>query len=110
MFANAVKESFSARESARTVANKFESVVTFLKQQGLKLIQKGDWPKFTEEELEIYEREDLDRFFAACTDEERLWFDFFLMTVERGRLRSRRSAPSSDNTKSLHLCRQGGGP
>src|SRR5207249_959679 len=31
----------------------------------------------------IYEREELDKFFAACDEEEWLWFEFFLMTGMR---------------------------
>ena len=73
-------------QSPRSVANKFENVVSFLKAQKIntrELLQKNDWPSFTEEEPEIYEKEDLDRFFAACDEEERLWFEFFLMTGMR---------------------------
>ncbi len=68
----------------RTVWNKFSHVVSFLKASGVRgLAGRGDWPKYTEEEPEVYEREDLDKFFAACDDEERLWFEFFLMTGMR---------------------------
>jgi len=73
-------------QSPRSVANKFENVVSFLKAQKIntrELLQKNDRPSFTEEEPEIYEKEDLDRFFAACDEEERLWFEFFLMTGMR---------------------------
>ena len=44
---------------------------------------KNDWPRYTEEEPEIYEREELGKLFAACDAEERLWYEFFLMTGER---------------------------
>jgi hypothetical protein len=47
------------------------------------LPSKNDWPRYVEDEPEIYEREDLDKFFAACDDDERLWFEFFLMTGMR---------------------------
>ncbi len=47
------------------------------------LHEKGDAPRFVEEEPEVYEESDLKKFFAACDDEERLWFEFFLMTGER---------------------------
>jgi len=68
----------------RTVYNKFESVMSFLKAQKIVgLAQKNDWPQFTEEEVDVYEREELDRFFAACTREEKLYFEFFLMTGMR---------------------------
>jgi integrase/recombinase XerD len=70
--------------SPRSVYNKFEVVVTWLKANGVRgLVMKHDWPRFVEQEPEIYEKEDLDKFFAACNDEERLWFEFFLMTGMR---------------------------
>ena len=42
-----------------------------------------NWPRFVEEEPEVYEREELDTSFAKCTAEERLWYEFFLMTGMR---------------------------
>lgn len=42
-----------------------------------------DRPKFTQEEAEIYEEEDLNKLLAACDEEERLWYKFFLMTAMR---------------------------
>ena len=69
--------------SPRTVFNKFARVVAFLKSHKIKLHEKGDAPKFVDEEPEVYEREDLDNFFADCDGEERLWFEFFLMTGMR---------------------------
>ena len=72
------------QQSPRSVYNKFEIVMTFLKAQGVRgLVGKNDWPRFTEEEPEIYEKEDLDKFFASCDEEERIWFEFFLMTGMR---------------------------
>jgi len=71
-------------QSPRSVYNKFESVMTFLKANKVRdLIGKNDWPRFTEEEPEIYDKEELEKFFAACNEEERIWFEFFLMTGER---------------------------
>jgi integrase/recombinase XerD len=71
-------------QSPRSTYNKFENVMTFLKAQGIRgLVGKNDWPRFTEEEPEIYEEEQLDKLFAACDDEERLWYEFFLMTGMR---------------------------
>src|SRR5690242_5456452 len=71
-------------QSPRSTYNKFEVVVTFLKAQGIRgLAGKNDWPRFTEEEPEIYEQEELDKLFAGCDTEERLWFEFFLMTGMR---------------------------
>jgi integrase/recombinase XerD len=65
----------------RTVYNKFESIMSFLKTNGIRgLVGKNDWPRYVEDEPVIYEREELNKFFAACKDDERLWFEFFLMT------------------------------
>ena len=71
-------------QSPRSVYNKFESVMIFLKAQGIRgLVEKKDWPRFVEEEPEVYEREELDTLFKACNAEERLWYEFFLMTGMR---------------------------
>ena len=60
----------------RTVYNKFENVMSFLKANDVRgLASKNDWPRYVEDEPEIYEREDLDEFFAACNQDERLWFE-----------------------------------
>jgi len=72
------------KQAPRSVHNKFENVMSFLKAQGIRgLVGKNDWPRFVEEEPEVYEREELDALFAACDAEERLWFEFFLMTGMR---------------------------
>src|SRR6267378_3265205 len=71
-------------QAPSSVYNKFEIMMTFLKAQGIRgLVGKNDWPRYTEEEPEMYEQEELDRLFAVCDPEERLWFEFFLMTGER---------------------------
>jgi len=71
-------------QAPRSVYNKFENVITFLKANGIRgLVGKNDWPRFTEEEPEIYEQEELDKLFAKCDSEERLWYEFFLMTGMR---------------------------
>jgi integrase/recombinase XerD len=58
--------------------------MSFLKAQGIRgLVGKNDWPRFVEEEPEVYEKEELDTLFAKCDAEERLWFEFFLMTGMR---------------------------
>ena len=57
-------------QAPRSVYNKFENVMTFLKAQGIRgLVGKNDWPRFTEEEPEIYEQEELDKLFAKCDAE-----------------------------------------
>src|SRR5713226_4702145 len=71
-------------QAPRSVYNKFENVMTFLKANGIRgLAGKNDWPRYTEEEPEIYELEELDKLLAACDAEERLWYEFFLMTGMR---------------------------
>ena len=71
-------------QAPRSVYNKFENLMTFLKANGIRgLVSKNDWPRFVEEEPEVYEREELDSLFAKCTTEERLWYEFFLMTGMR---------------------------
>ena len=46
-------------------------------------MKKNDWPRYTEEEPEMYEEAELDKLFKACDAEEQLWFEFFLMTGMR---------------------------
>jgi integrase len=71
-------------QAPRSVYNKFENVMTFLKANGIRgLAKKNDWPRYTEEEPETYEDEELYALFAACDSEERLWYEFFLMTGMR---------------------------
>ncbi len=43
-------------------------------------LRKGDWPKTIEKKIEIYQPEALEKFFAACSDDERLLFQLFLFT------------------------------
>ena len=47
--------------------NKFENLMAFLKANGIRrLAGKNDWPRYTEEEPEMYEKEELGKLFAAC--------------------------------------------
>jgi integrase/recombinase XerD len=71
-------------QSPRSTAHKFDIVVSFLKAQGIRgLTVRGDRPKYTLEEPEIYEQEELDALFKACTEEERLWFELLLVSGMR---------------------------
>jgi integrase len=71
-------------QAPRSVYNKFENVMRFLKANGIRgLAGKNDWPRYTEEEPEIYEPEELDQLLAACDVEEQLWYEFCLMTGMR---------------------------
>ena len=48
-------------------------------------LRKGDWPRTIDKRVEIYEREEMNRFFKACTPEERLVFQIFLCSGFRSR-------------------------
>ena len=48
-------------------------------------LKRGDWPKTTEKKIEVYAEEEIEKFFAACTDDERLLFEVFLCTGFRDR-------------------------
>jgi len=70
--------------SPRSCWNKFSNVMSFLKHHEVKpKVKPHDWPKFVEEEPEVYEQETLDKFFAACDKDELLLFEFFLKTGMR---------------------------
>jgi len=43
-------------------------------------LKKGDWPKTTEKPIEVYTEEEMQKFFAACIEDERLLFQVFLCT------------------------------
>jgi len=71
-------------QAPRTVHNNFANVMMFLKAHGVRgLVGKNDWPRYVEEEPEVYGKSELETFVAACDAKERLWFEFFLMTGER---------------------------
>jgi integrase/recombinase XerD len=65
----------------RTIANKFQIVMIFLKGQGRRgFLTRKDWPRYVLKEPEVYEREVLDRVLAAGSPRDQLIFNFFLMT------------------------------
>ena len=71
-------------QAPRSVYNKFENLMTFLKAQGVRgLVGKNDWPRYVEQEPEVYDREELDTLLATVGADERLWLEFFLMTGMR---------------------------
>jgi integrase/recombinase XerD len=71
-------------QTDRSQWNKFASVMSFLKSNGIRgLVGKNDWPAYVEEEVETYTQDELDKFFAACTETENLWFKFFYGTAMR---------------------------
>ena len=65
--------------SPRTVHNKFADVLTFLQAQGVpKLIGKNDHPRFIEQEVSIYEEEELSKLYAVCSPYHSTLYDFIL--------------------------------
>ncbi len=67
--------------SPRTVHNKFAAVLTFLQSQGVpKLIGKNDHPRFIEQEVSIYEEDELSNLHAVCSPYHSTLYDFFLMS------------------------------
>lgn len=68
-------------QAPRSAYNKFENVMTFLKASGrTSVVKSGDWPRFVEEEPEVYDKADLKKLYAVSDTQEALWWDFFLMT------------------------------
>lgn len=65
----------------RTVHNKFCDVLTFLQAQGVpKLISKNDRPRFVEQEVEIYEDDQLLTLHSICSLYHSTQYDFYLMS------------------------------
>lgn len=75
---------YSVDNEARTIANRMGVVEQFLRRNGIvKLLEKGDKPKYVEGLREMYLPEDLKALFAACTPDEKVLYMFFLFTGER---------------------------
>jgi integrase len=82
------------KSSPRTVFNRTQALGTFLSSVGHKVEFKfrvvghrkgGDIPKYTDPEVDYYSQDELDKFFAACDDEERIRYQFFMRTGCRER-------------------------
>lgn len=75
---------YSLGNEARTVFNRMGIVLQLLKLFGVeKLLKKGDKPKFVRNMRAMYQTEDLDALFKACTADEKVRYLFFLLTGER---------------------------
>jgi integrase/recombinase XerD len=67
--------------SQRTISTKLYVVLQLLKANGISgLIAKRDRPRYVEPEPDVYSPEELDKFFQGSAAQERLLFEFFLMT------------------------------
>jgi integrase len=65
--------------SPRTIWTKMIVVVQMLKTHGrIRLLRRGDWPRYVERVPQAYTPEQLKRFFAGCKPDDSLLFQFFL--------------------------------
>lgn len=87
LFAQGRKELADGRPlNQKTINRRVIIMLHAMRSQGaMILMKKGDWPKTIEKKVEIYQPEELKAFFAACTTEERVVFQVFLLTGFRER-------------------------
>jgi integrase/recombinase XerD len=72
------------KQSPRSVWNKFANVMSFLKVHNMnRVVTKRDWPRYTEEDVDIYTREQLNELMRVSSDDEKFMWNYFLMTGER---------------------------
>jgi integrase len=65
----------------RTAYNRANILISFLKLHGVHgLLKKFDWPSFVDQIRPIYQPEELNRLFAACTPPEHLLFSAYLLS------------------------------
>jgi hypothetical protein len=63
----------------KTINKRVMVMLGAMRSQGAVIeMKKGDWPKTIEKKVEIYQPEELTKFFAGCEPEERLIFQVFL--------------------------------
>ncbi len=65
----------------RTIWTKLHVVIQMLKENGITgLLGKRDRPRYVEAEPEVYSRDEIDAFLAACNGLQRTLFEFFWMS------------------------------
>jgi integrase/recombinase XerD len=70
----------------KTINGRIVTVLSAMREAGSKIkVKKRAWPKTIDKAVEIYEPDQIKRFFAACNDRERLIFQTFLLTGFRSR-------------------------
>jgi integrase/recombinase XerD len=70
----------------KTINKRVIVMLNAMRSQGAVIqMKKGDWPKTVDKKIEIYQPEELKTFFAACTPEEKLIFQVFLLAGFRER-------------------------
>jgi integrase/recombinase XerD len=75
---------YSLGNEARTVFNRMGIVQQLLKLHGITgLLKPRDKPKFVSNVREMYQAEEVEALFKACSFDERVLYMFFLLTGER---------------------------
>lgn len=65
----------------KTINKRIVVVLGVLRNAGHDVrLKKGDWPKTATTDPEVFENDELEKFFAACTDRERTLFLTFLFS------------------------------
>lgn len=70
----------------KTINKRVIVMLQAMRRSGAQIqLHKGDWPRTIDKQVEIYEKEEMVRFFDACNPEERLVFQVFLCSGFRSR-------------------------
>jgi len=70
----------------KTINKRVIVMLQAMRRAGARIqLHKGDWPRTVDKRVEIYEPEEITKFFAACDAEEKLVFQTFLCTGFRSR-------------------------
>jgi integrase/recombinase XerD len=82
MFAQGRLERVKGRPfNQKTINKRVIIMLNAMRSQGAVIeLRKGDWPKTVEKKVEIYQPEELKKFFDASGPEERIIFQVFLCT------------------------------
>jgi integrase len=76
-----IRHLYSIGNGGRTAYNRAVIVAQMLKANGIiNLLQRRDWPDYVEPMCPVYEQEELEKFFAACTEDERTLYMTYLLT------------------------------
>ncbi len=82
MFALGRQERMKGRAfNQKTINKRVIIMLNAMRSQGAVIeLRKGDWPKTVDKKVEMYQPEELKKFFDACDPEERIIFQVFLCT------------------------------
>jgi len=65
----------------KTTNKRVVVMLTAMRGAGAEIkLRRGDWPKTTDKQIEVYTPDELRRFFAACNADKRVLFQTFLLT------------------------------